>query len=354
MNGQHTKRQTRLLFALYIALLLIAAVAVWKAVDYRFKNHDLHESLLEAGRAGQIEPVSHLAEQPHFVFESLQVSWDQLAPRLAEIYGSRVEKKVVGTFPVPHDFAGTDVSAISFDQQTIRFPQYGPFYLHTTIGFFKILLLDPASSMDDKIIAISRFVSGNTVHSMADERRICPVFLGRIFTPENLSIPFFASDQPLKLHCNSASRFLAWLLQQRGYDVRLVGLQTADPVRGHFVIDVLLPTQNKFAMIDTDYGALMRAADGTPLSVREIAEYAARNRIGELQVDDLADKHALKSIYNNAEPMPGFTWTPDKSNSANRFVEPEQYRQVWRDYSAHVTYYRMRAGTWQESDKFSR
>ena len=69
-----------------------------------------------------------------------------------------VEKKIVGTFPVPHNFNGTDTTDIAFDNNKIYFPSYGTFYLHTTVGFFKILLLNQGISEVDKISSIASFV----------------------------------------------------------------------------------------------------------------------------------------------------------------------------------------------------
>ena len=93
----------------------------------------------------------HIGEEPVFIFSSKEVLWKELAPKLDDIYGIGVKKQVLGSFPVPHNYGGTDISTIKSNSQKLIFPEYGRYYLHTTIGFFKILLLDPQASQDEKI-----------------------------------------------------------------------------------------------------------------------------------------------------------------------------------------------------------
>jgi hypothetical protein len=344
-----------------VCVLLTAGISLtsWKAVSYhakavkyRAKYVDLKSSISKVQADGSTYRSDHIGEKPFYIFMDKEVKWRELAPLLERIYGPQVEKAVVGTFPVPHDYDGTDITGIKSDSETIFFPRYGRFYLHTTIGFFKILLIDPQLSDDEKIISIASFVSGNSVHSMADARKICPIFLRDIYTTDLLLKTFFASDQPLKLHCGYIARFLALLLSEKGYRVQLIQLQTQDRKSGHIVMQVFLPVANKFAMIDPDYGAIVRDESQHILSIQEIAA-VVRKKTNSILVEDIGNKTWLKSIYNAPEPMANFAWTPDKSGEVNA-VRKNHYLQVLKDYTAVYWIYDRITDGWGQPKKFYR
>lgn len=300
----------------FYALILIALLFTsWKTFSYRYEltrnNLRIKKLQLTERIKNRIKTDDHIGAKPLFIFKDRKVSWKRLAPYLEKTYGKNVKKKVVGTFPVPSDFNGTDIQKINSDKKNIYFPSYGPFYIHTTIGFFKILLINPKDSDDEKILSICKFVSGNSVHSASDARKIEPIYGKGIFTEERILRTFFASDQPLKLWCGHISRFLAYVLDRSGYDVQLVRLFTKD-VRAHQVTQVFLPQSNKYAMIDPDYGAVFQDSTDKYLSLQEIAiEYHKKSKA--FRIVDITNKHWLKAIYNHEEPMEDFAWTPDKA-----------------------------------------
>ena len=57
-----------------------------------------------------------------------------------------------------------------------------------------------------------------------------------------------------------------------GYKTRFVHLIAKEDSNGHVVSEVFLPSQNKWIMIDSDYGAIVRDHSGNWLSIQEIAE----------------------------------------------------------------------------------
>lgn len=335
-----------------VCVLLTAGISLtsWKAISYRARLIDLESSLSKAQADGITYRSDHIGEKPFYIFLDKEVKWRELAPHLERIYGLQVEKAVVGTFPVPHDYDGTDITGIKSDSETIFFPRYGGFYLHTTIGFFKILLIDPQLSDDEKIISIASFVSGNAVHSMADARKICPIFGRAVYTTDRLLKTFFASDQPLKLHCGDIARFLVLLLSEKGYRVQIIALKTHDRKKSHIVMQAFLPVANKFAMIDPDYGAIIRDESQHILSIQEIAT-KVRKKKNSILVEDIGNKTWLKSKYNAPEPMANFAWTPDKSGEINA-VRKHHYLQVLKDYTAvYFIYDRLKDG-WGRPKKF--
>jgi len=308
-------------YSIVICFVLSAGISftTWEAVSYRSEFNKL-EHLTYRSNVGTLEeslqPNDHIGSRPFYIYVGKEVYWKDLAPNLESIYGKGVEKKVVGTFPVAHNFKGTDTSNIRSDSERVYFPSYGKFYLHTTIGFFKILLLNPDASEDDRILSIASFVCGNSVHSMADARKIQPIYGHPPYTEDHLLKRLFASDQPLKLECGHMSLFLAFILSCQGYRVQLIQLETEDRGKGHVVIQVFLPKTKKFIMIDPDYGAIVREKSANRiLSIQEIA-ILVRDKPNSIRIEDIGKKQWLKTTYDNPEPMPNFAWTPDKSGEA--------------------------------------
>jgi len=312
--------------------------------NLRVQLHQYHEKFHQTQR-------DHIAKKPIFIFTNKQVGWKELTPHLETVYGKNVKKDIVGTFPVPHNYSGTDITRITSDDDKIYFPSYGRFYLHTTVGFFKILLINPNLSEDEKIFAIASFVSGNSVHCKADERIANPTKQGEQYKIGHLLKPFFASDQPLKLHCGHIASFLCYVLFQQGYSVQLVQLQPEDQELGHVVMQVFLPNANKFAMIDPDYGAIVRDGSQNILSIQEIA-ILVRKQPESLIIEDIANKNWLKEIYNNPEPMPDFAWTPDKSGKA-RAVIKDHYIHLMKEFTATYWIYDEKTNNaWKQPHKF--
>ena len=180
-----------------------------------------------------------------------------------------------------------------------------------------------------------RFISRNIVHSLADAPLFDPIFNEGLNLAKNGYQPFFASDEPLKLHCGYASEFTETVLRQLGYQVQRVHLQTFDN-QGHIVVQVFFPNQNSYGMIDPDYGALVRDINGKILSVPEIAK-RIKNDSEKLEIIDVANKSSLKKKYNTTPPpAPDFAWSVDKM-SANSMMK--NYRNILLRYTDHYALY---------------
>ena len=159
-------------------------------------------------------------ERPVFIFARDVVTWDELVPNLEATYG-RVPREVLDTFPVPGNFAGTDLDLVSWDSERIRFVEPGEYYLHTRVGFFKILILPEGD--DEQVLAIARFVTRNSSTARPTPARSSPTS-GTTPSPPTAARTLFASDQ-LRLHCGYLSMFLGHLLGGRA-TARLVQLHT--------------------------------------------------------------------------------------------------------------------------------
>lgn len=278
--------------------------------------------------------IDPLSETPFFIFEKPQVLWATLAPHLEVAFpaGMKIEKRVVATFPIPGNYDGSDISKVVFDAEQLSFPGPGEYYLRTTVGCFKILILDPAASQDDRILAMARFVARNIVHSKADAGEIQPHYNYYPYhRPDRLLKKFFATDQPLKLHCGHAAEFLNYILSREGIQVHRIHLHNSEkPPKGHLVSEAFFPGLAKWGMLDPDYGAFAVDKNGRILSIKEVAELTRADLSGVTSVD-MAGKCRLKGDYNTVPYCPDFSWTPDKS--ATRMVENDAYRKVLRDYT---------------------
>jgi peptidoglycan/LPS O-acetylase OafA/YrhL len=325
-----------------VVIVCIAASAVLGAavlaVVFAVQSERAMLSRLDAytaaalARQDRVQPADHLPFAPFYIFESSTVPWDTLAPKLEAVYGPDVDKEVLGTFPVPGDLDGSDLSGITWDRETIYFPAYGPYALYTTIGAFKILLLDPETLEDARVLQIASFVSGSIVHSLDDAGSIIPPYSKDTLITDRLLRPFFASDQPLKLMCDGASKFLASVLLRLEYRVQLIDLRTAGGATGHVVMQVFLPRQQSYVMIDPDYGASVHDAAGRLLPIQELAVLVHTNP-SSLRVEDIGNKSFLEPAYSDSKRTPAFFWTPDKSQQ-RKAVAQDQYLRMLRDATA--------------------
>jgi hypothetical protein len=323
---------------LCLVLLLALAGVSYKAWCYRSQRNDSREEFRKflEGTPSLTTPAPW-GQYPFFIFKKRDIDWHALAPLLVENYGieSDQNKKILDSFPIAGDYKPMDIYDIQYDQKTIHFPKPGEYYLHTTVGYFKILILDPQAKKDDQIISLFRFISRNIVHSLADAPLINPIFNKEHKFGKNCYQPFFASDQPLKLHCGYASEFTETILRQLGYQVQRVHLQTHDN-QGHLVVQVFFPDQNSYGMIDPDYGAMVRDETGKILSVPEIAKRIQTDG-DKLKMIDVANKCWLKQKYNNTpQPTPNFAWSVDKMSTSSTM---KNYRDILSRYSDHYALY---------------
>jgi hypothetical protein len=325
--------------ALLCLILTIALVVVsfkmWHYRSQRNQTRMSYKKLLEDNPSLTTPKPS--GQYPFFIFKKMDIDWNTLVPLLVEYYGieSDQNKKILDSFPIAGEYRLMDISDINYDQKTIYFPNPGEYYLHTTVGFFKILIQDSQRKKDDQIISVFRFISRNIVHSLADAPLFDPIFNKGLNLAKNGYRPFFASDEPLKLHCGHASEFTETILRQLGYQVQRVHLQTFDN-QGHIVVQVFFPNQNSYGMIDPDYGAFVRDINGKILSVPEIAK-RIQNDGEKLEIIDVANKCSLKKKYNTTpQPTPDFAWSVDKM-SANSMMK--NYRNILLRYTDHYALY---------------
>ena len=326
-----------LLCLILVLTLSIVSYKAWHYRSQRNQSRDEFRRLLE--RTPNLTTPTPFGRYPFYIFEKKVVNWDALVPELIKYFGieSNQNKKIIGSFPIAGDYKPMDISDISYDQQTIHFPNFGQYYLHTTVGYFKILILDPRTKKDDQIISLFSFISRNIVHSRADERVIKPFFDRDYSIGKNGYQLFFASDQPLKLHCGYASEFTESVLRQLHYQVQRVHLQTRDN-QGHLVVEVFFPDQNSYGMVDPDFGALVRDETGKILSVSEIAKRIETDHT-KLKLIDVANKCWLKPKYNSTpQPTPNFAWSVDKMSTTSTMKNYRDYLLRYTDHYALFTY----------------
>ncbi|MEM9828724.1 MAG: hypothetical protein AAF958_19210 [Planctomycetota bacterium] len=275
----------------------------------------------------------HLPDYPQYIFESRTLKIDQLAPGWKPLWGDDFEVRILGDFPTPcrPETDGTADAVVRGDE--LKFSRYGEHYLHTNLGFFKILLVDPSSDDDQRVIAISRFVAGNTVHSLADEPLLESHPDAWPLTPKRLLPVLFASDQPLKLHCGPVSDFLSWMLDDRGYEIQQVNFRNRDGL-GHVAMQVKM-SDGGYAYIDPDFGAMVESRDGDRLSIEEIRDALRAGRREDLVVIDIGRKQHLRREYNLIDPSPPFSWSPSKTLD-QPYLRRESFLDMIAEYSHRI------------------
>jgi hypothetical protein len=298
---------------------------------------------IQKGIALTVRSVDPLTSSPFFIFRKRVVAWAELAPDLEVALAGHLRNtplEIAGTFSVPGDYDGSDLSGVTADDTSLTFPRYGEFYLRTTIGNLKLLLLDPALSADQQIVGIGRFVSKNCVHSLADGRLIQPNLGYYPYQrPDKLLRKFFASDQPLALHCGYVVEFLNYVLRTAGFQTQRVQLYTEDRKAGHIVAQVRDPQSERWILIDPDYGAIVRGEDRRCLSIQQVQKFVAEGRADRLCVEDVGNKCWVQADYNlPSQFMPPFAWTVD-AMSFDRAVVPEQYQSMLGKYTREIVVY---------------
>ncbi|HSQ56224.1 MAG TPA: hypothetical protein VLM40_10830, partial [Gemmata sp.] len=107
----------------------------------------------------------------------------------------------------------------------------------------------------------------------------------------------------------------------------------------HIALEAYLPAANTFALIDPDFGAVVRDRHtGELVSVATAAKFL-RDEPDRLQVEDIGNKEWLKPKYNVDEPTPDFAWTPRtmSGRGTTRFwpsLAPGDYKEILTLYTA--------------------
>lgn len=280
---------------------------------------------------GRIPPDSHLPRNPIYIFNSKQVQWKLIAPGYHTMLRDGAIQ-LLGSFSTPCALDGQDISGVVFDQENIYFPDYGEHYLHTNIGFIKLLLISPETIPDQTIVEIASFVSGNSVHSQADLRVINPIDKKQLNLYQNLLPILFTSDQPLKLHCGPISNFLAWLLNEQGYDTQIVQFLKEDG-EGHIALQAYFPKLNKYVFIDPDFGVMILDKSENFLSINEIVSLLNSGHGEELKLMNIGRRVKLQAKFNTDLPNPQFAWSPDKCHKNIPRYTRDSYLKMLREYS---------------------
>ena len=276
------------------------------------------------------------------IFDSLEVSWLQIYARwgdedldLNPPYPSPLQ---LCTFSTPGTLAGTPVDSVNASEAGLVFPHFGAWYLRCRYGAFKFLLLDPSAARDSHVMSIVAFTAENCVHSMADAW----LMVKRVKAPQpfqfsKIVAKLFFSDQPLHLMCGHIEVVLSYLLHVRGFSSRRVSAVRANKQSGHIINDVFLPDQNKWAMVDPDFGFTI-SLNGEHLSAIELRDHLAQSR-DDLVVGVIANKGWLKPVNSGYHSAIGqMTWTPSHSQPAPTVPEA-YYRNVVSEVFVNVTHY---------------
>ncbi|AIL12987.1 hypothetical protein IM40_04885 [Candidatus Paracaedimonas acanthamoebae] len=311
------------IFVGIIGVLLIALVfSTCQVFRYQRKSNEIIKLISE--RQNKLEIIPN---EPFFIFTNKIVSWENLVPHLKLIYpNDNIEKNIFGTFATPGDYKGTDITAIKCDNQKIYFSSFGEYYLHTSLGPFKILLLDPTQSKDSQILSVASFVAKNCVHSMANAQAIQPFPHIKTLAPGGLLKKLFTTDQPLKLYCFHVVEFLRFVLERLEYKTQKVYIFFKNK-GSHRIMHVFLPKQNSYGMIDPDYGVIVRSKEGNVLSIQQILE-AIKINPDSIIIENIGNKSWLKGLYNPGIAMRDFAWSVDKMEKGKTYTKESYIKML--------------------------
>ena len=266
---------------------------------------------------------------PNLIFTGKTASWSSLAKYLPDfVDGTTISPKIITSFSSAFPSAPHPLPTLTPDGK-IHFPEYGEYYLRTSAGNFKILVLDPEAGDDSNILSIAAFVSRNIVHSnanhpSADDPEGYDALIGRLFL----------SDSPLNLWCFQGTGVLNRILSRWGYSTRHVHLKTAQGL-DHHVSEVYFPEAGKWGMIDDDFSVyIVDAKTAVSLNTAEIASRLANNP-ESIKLHFLTRKRLLKSEFNMNTFTPLFTWTPD--NLMNKpITTTKDYTLLMKNYTYDI------------------
>jgi hypothetical protein len=301
-----------------LAVLAVIAVGIlgvkhWSyTLASKHRERDAYDLGVKRGLEYACTALDPIAEEPFLIFDNLVISWESLVPNLAIVYGANQNPatpwtvpEVCGTFPVNGE--KPPAGEVRTEGENLRFSKAGEYYLRTTVGDFKILILDRNGKRDEQAMAIAAFVSRNTVASMTDARKIQPNYSYADYSrPDKALRKFFASDQPLGFQCRYSAEFCNYVVHKRGFEVRKVWLRTGKD-GAHFISEVFLPDLAKWVAVDSMYGVVFTDRSGGFLSVVEAAKLVHEHP-EQVTVRDIAQKRWLKPPFGNF--MHDFTWTP--------------------------------------------
>ncbi len=315
---------------LIITIVIIAAAGVfaypiWNKISEEYQESKEYEKFLRYDSVARVlTDIKPWSSQPMLVFETKKVDWMNLAPNLdflllsednSSIMDASLHKKeIVATFPVPGQYEGSDFSKIAVNNDCLLFPDYGDYYLRTTVGDFKILLLDPSCSKEDQLVEIFTFCAKNMIHSTTDTPFILPHPKARYFRPDLLLPQFFLSDQPLKMVCGYQVLFTSYILRELGYDIEYVALKDAK----HIVMQAKAPESDKWIFFDPNYGIMAR--DKKMKAYLDIHQFARllHTNPESIEFQNVGNGYNLLPAYNCGYLSSNFAWYPARSSKTLR------------------------------------
>lgn len=274
-----------------------------------------------------------LLKAPLYVFEGKEVRAATVLPRLALVSNAWLPSLPIRISGIQSAYISRHAVSLRFrdgvepTSGSFIFDGYGSYLVSSSYGVFKCLMLDPAASPDERALAIFRFAAENIVHSCVDKATVLPwARRTRYVRPDLLLNKLFLSDQPLALHCDHAAQVTAYLLHLAGYRVREVSVVNPTTDTGHVVMEVFLPVQGKWVMLDPDYGVIVTDRTGTPVGTSEIID--CKERVTTLEVRRVVEKRWTSNEFNVCEGYGGhLTWT-SAASSERETVDGDSYYKV--------------------------
>lgn len=277
-----------------------------------------------------------LLRTPLHIFKGMDVATDALFPRLALVPHSWLptSKIRIANFPSPFQPLDTQPPAFREGMEpgsgSFVFDRFGGHLVSCSYGVFKCLMLDPNVGSDQQAIDIFRFASANIMHSCIDKPVILPwAKRFQYVRPDLLLNKLFLSDQPLGLHCDHAAQVTAYLLHLSGYQVREVGVIDPAINSGHVVMEVYLPEQARWVMLDPDFGVVVANRAGALVGTSEIV--ACTNREQELEVRRVVEKRWASGGLDVPEAHSGqLSWNPSAPMGEQTVRDDSYYRMMDR------------------------
>lgn len=304
-----------------------------RAVDDRAAtDSSLNEEVRYADLGGPVP--RRFQKAPLYIFMGKEVPVEAVLPRIPLVPRSWLPATPIQVAAVRPSFGQSAGAAeVGFREGaepgtgSFVFSRFGGHCVTSSFGVFKCLILDPGRGRDQHALEIFRFAAENIVHSCVDKPVALPwAKRTRYVRPDLLLAKLFQSDQPLGVHCDHAAEVTAYLLHLSGYQAREVAVIDPAINSGHVVMEVFLPEQGSWAMLDVDYGVVVSDRGGTLMGVAEIMTCADRRR--DIEVRQIVEKQWAPAAYNVAEAFSGQIMLPTGTTMGPPTVDGDSYHDV--------------------------
>ena len=280
------------------------------------------------------------------VFQRLSLVWDDIKldqPYAFQWQPNNKNRWALRSFSLPGSPVPQDLTMVQVHPDGLIFPGYGAYYVTGPFGAAKILLIDPSSDDDSRIIAMSEFVARAVYHSGADTHLDYEGTSRYPSYPTALTRKLFYSDQPLALWCGNIADVLAFLLHWSGYTCRKLTLKNTNNV-GHVFLEVYFPTSRRWLMVDPDFGVMLKY-DGKFLSADDVVRLRAAGKTQEIQLVELTNKCFSVVEVNFPTSFTGqFTWKPSYLVNKRISAQPHYHDVVIARGFMEVVYYAYKFG----------